>query len=393
VPDTDGAANLRTAYEELCTSYRAIDDFRTKLLGFLPLVTGGGLILLTGRADEVRREFFTPVGLLGAGVTTGLLAYELFGIKKCHNLIKAGQDLECKLGLPVDDRKKPAGQFLRRPNHLLGIVNEPFAAAAIYPAVLAAWLYLAFFLEDPQRGKNVSFGVLLVGFLGILSYDQSLKHEKTLHSLKQKILRYLKRTILRKPQRPLQQAKSPCEADEHTPHLARQIHEKSDETPRRRTMAFGGVRILAAILIFIFVLGLLFYLKSSRYNHWGWFELLLTSWDFSVGLYVISTTWKFLYAQPDEPRRFMEEGRGVVTGDALRAWTISIFLVVTVFLTFLGLTERQQESTWTLTAIIVAVVGSWLAIHAFHAEYYACKYYAKPENSHPPSHPILRVPR
>jgi hypothetical protein len=29
------------AYEELCTSYRAIDDFRAKLLGFLPLVTGG----------------------------------------------------------------------------------------------------------------------------------------------------------------------------------------------------------------------------------------------------------------------------------------------------------------------------------------------------------------
>ena len=48
---------------------------RAKLLGFLPLVTGGGLILLTGRPDHVRREFFGPVGLFGIAVTTGLLAY------------------------------------------------------------------------------------------------------------------------------------------------------------------------------------------------------------------------------------------------------------------------------------------------------------------------------
>ena len=27
------------AYEQLCMSYRAIDDFRAKLLGFLPLAT------------------------------------------------------------------------------------------------------------------------------------------------------------------------------------------------------------------------------------------------------------------------------------------------------------------------------------------------------------------
>jgi hypothetical protein len=29
--------NLKTTYDQLCTSYRAIDDFRAKLLGFLPL--------------------------------------------------------------------------------------------------------------------------------------------------------------------------------------------------------------------------------------------------------------------------------------------------------------------------------------------------------------------
>ena len=42
-PDTQKAENLRTVYRELCSSYRAIDDFRTKLLGFLPLATGAGI--------------------------------------------------------------------------------------------------------------------------------------------------------------------------------------------------------------------------------------------------------------------------------------------------------------------------------------------------------------
>jgi hypothetical protein len=202
VSNSDDADNLRTVYEQLCISYRAIDDFRTKLLGFLPLVTGGGLILLTGRADDVRREFFAPVGLFGIAVTTGLLAYELFGIKKCHEMIKAGKELECKLHLPVGEMGTPPGQFLRRPNHLLGLVNEPFGAAAIYPAVLAAWIYLAFFFEDAKRGKIISFGVFLVGFVGILLYEQSLKHERP------------------------KQLKSPCEADEHGGTRSVQVHEK-----------------------------------------------------------------------------------------------------------------------------------------------------------------------
>jgi hypothetical protein len=58
----DNSDNCRTAYNQVCTSFHAIDDLRTKLLGFLPLVTGGGLILLTGKAGEVRKEFSDLLG-------------------------------------------------------------------------------------------------------------------------------------------------------------------------------------------------------------------------------------------------------------------------------------------------------------------------------------------
>ena len=39
VPQEEKQEGKLKAYEELCTSYRAIDDFRAKLLGFLPLAT------------------------------------------------------------------------------------------------------------------------------------------------------------------------------------------------------------------------------------------------------------------------------------------------------------------------------------------------------------------
>jgi hypothetical protein len=89
--ETNDPKYLLPAYEQLCTSYHGIDDFRAKLLGFLPLVTGGGLVLLTGRSVDVRKDFFGPMGLFGIAVTAGLLAYELFGIKKCHTLVEAAK--------------------------------------------------------------------------------------------------------------------------------------------------------------------------------------------------------------------------------------------------------------------------------------------------------------
>jgi hypothetical protein len=38
--------NYRAVYQELCNSYRAIDDFRAKLLAFLPFASAAGLFLL-----------------------------------------------------------------------------------------------------------------------------------------------------------------------------------------------------------------------------------------------------------------------------------------------------------------------------------------------------------
>jgi hypothetical protein len=65
------ATNLRAGYDELCVTYRAIDDFRARLLGFLPVATGGGLLLLSGTGGGLPEDLYLPVGLFGFVVTLG----------------------------------------------------------------------------------------------------------------------------------------------------------------------------------------------------------------------------------------------------------------------------------------------------------------------------------
>jgi hypothetical protein len=129
-------------YERVCESYLAVDDFRMKLLGLLPVATGTGVfLLLNGNAESLGDRdsgvdtALMAIGAFGVLFTLGLFAFELFGIKKCHHLIATGQQLERDMEL--------VGQFLSRPEALGGFINEPYASGIIYPASLAAWVFLA----------------------------------------------------------------------------------------------------------------------------------------------------------------------------------------------------------------------------------------------------------
>jgi hypothetical protein len=142
--DVDVNSNLLKVYEELCKTYRAIDEFRAKLLGFLPLASAGGIFLLLNNPEniELMNPFIKPLGLFGFLVTLGLFAYELYGIRKCHSLIKAGKKLERRILTSKEENLVCDGQFISRPRSLLGFINEPIAAGIIYPVVLAGWWFL-----------------------------------------------------------------------------------------------------------------------------------------------------------------------------------------------------------------------------------------------------------
>jgi hypothetical protein len=133
--EVNSMALVETAYSQLCESYRAIDDFRAKLLGALPAATGAAILLTSKEGPNVLKDWAPEVGLFGGLITCGLFLYEVYGIEKCAALIRAGKKLELS--------GKVQGQFCSRPHAVGDVINEPLASAFIYPSVLAAWLLLA----------------------------------------------------------------------------------------------------------------------------------------------------------------------------------------------------------------------------------------------------------
>lgn len=183
--ETVNEKHLPTVYEQICTSYHAIDDFRAKLLALLPFATGAGIFLLLNK-DAVTSDskpFFGPIGLFGFVITLGLFVYEIYGIRKCHALIVSGKQIEGWLHI--------AGPFTGRPREVLSFINEPFASGIIYPAVMAAWTYIGLVFV-----KSQAWWIALVVFslgLGLsLFYNHQLKLEAVdviaLNKLNQRIL-------------------------------------------------------------------------------------------------------------------------------------------------------------------------------------------------------------
>lgn len=175
-----------TIYKELCTSYRAIDDFRRALLGILPLASGGILGLLKEGGGAVAgttaggSTLLPFVGIFGVVVTLGLFAFEIYGIRKCTALIFAGAELERHLANGV-------GQFTLRPPGVLKVIAEPLAAGIIYPGVMAAWTYFALHFSGYPDPGRLTAGVFFVPLLLMLWFALWLDSKEE-NKLKQKLI-------------------------------------------------------------------------------------------------------------------------------------------------------------------------------------------------------------
>jgi hypothetical protein len=150
---------LTAAYEATCFSYHRIDDFRAKLLALLPIVSGAGIfILLRDGIGERPRDITAAAAIFGLLVSVGLYFYELRGVQRCIRLATVAKSLESAMAIK--------GQFTEWPHSVGRFINEPIAAATIYPAVLAAWVYLGAVGYSKISAGVAASAVFTVGFLG-----------------------------------------------------------------------------------------------------------------------------------------------------------------------------------------------------------------------------------
>ena len=159
----DGKAHRETLqfqYEEICKSHLAITDFRGKLLELLPLAAGTGIFLLLDNSANIKISLLAAVGVFGVLVTIGLYFYEHRGMNECILLRKRGAKLECRLQITED-----CAQFQA---NTPGFVGPQGAGPIIYFAVVAGWLFVAFY------GFVKSGHMILVGSLIIAAYLNAL---------------------------------------------------------------------------------------------------------------------------------------------------------------------------------------------------------------------------
>lgn len=124
---------LKLIYQEVCNTYRHIEDFRTKVLGLLPIFTGTSFLtsIFTQQQKGSLPKLLIPIGALGILVTLGLFCYEVENLKRSALLAKRGQALEMAMNIQ--------GIFSVHPRSLF---NKRNAAGLIYSSSVSAWLCL-----------------------------------------------------------------------------------------------------------------------------------------------------------------------------------------------------------------------------------------------------------
>ena len=171
--DTNTEA-LLGVYEEICKSYHALDDFRMKLLGLLPLTSLVGIFGLSNdslfsQATPISRQLIAFIGIFAAAFTLALFIYEIRGILRCHDLIQRGIDIESQLNIRgqffvcVEAHKcKRSSRWVERTRSSL---DAKLAACVIYSTVFAAWFFTVLRFGFDREIYGCAFSALAIGLL------------------------------------------------------------------------------------------------------------------------------------------------------------------------------------------------------------------------------------
>ena len=151
---------LQLAYQQVCTSYHNVEDFRARLLGIIPGVTAGGFIatiISNPEKSAALTNLVFPFGILGALVVLGLFFYELENLRRSTLLTLRGQWLEQAMNI--------VGPFAPYPDN---VFNARDAAAIIYSISFAGWICIAFWF--PLQGLAIYLTLLTLIICVALSF-------------------------------------------------------------------------------------------------------------------------------------------------------------------------------------------------------------------------------
>ena len=158
-------------YKEICASIRATDDVSLKLLAIVPLVAGflsGALALWAGKdaaagsAKPALNLAVLALALAGAGITFGLMSWEMRNVQKCNWLISRAADHERRL-LGITPQEDPRlgihwDGWERPQPPLASIFSRPWgkteAEKLIYGTAVAVWLVPAALAIARLLGAN-----------------------------------------------------------------------------------------------------------------------------------------------------------------------------------------------------------------------------------------------
>ena len=166
---------LQAAYQQVCTSYHNVEDFRSRLLGLIPGVTAGSFIATIASNPEKSHALTNlvfPFGILGALVVLGLFFYEIENLRRATMLSIRGQWLEQAMNI--------VGPFAPYPD---SIFNARDAAAIIYSISFAGWVCIALWFPLPGLAIYITLLVLVVcaalSFLYIRALRTRIRQEFT----------------------------------------------------------------------------------------------------------------------------------------------------------------------------------------------------------------------
>ncbi|MDQ3068030.1 MAG: hypothetical protein M3R12_12915 [Actinomycetota bacterium] len=129
---------LKLDYEQTTTLVREFTDLRTKMLAFVPTITGTAVGLL-GEPRPVAE--LLGIALLGLVATLGIFVYELRNAELYDAAVRRAKELERQLGFPTVHGLQGAGGVLAAPPGRWFAHDRGWAF--VYSAAVAGWSYLA----------------------------------------------------------------------------------------------------------------------------------------------------------------------------------------------------------------------------------------------------------